>query len=541
MIVGADAVNGGLPVPTGVFGRASLTLFVLGRSQPTELDDLPGSRVPVRGFKQLHLALTAHGPFDVLVDHGPRGRVRKMRRLQQLLGHVRSGGCFVVDDLTAVRDTESGQQDDDVIRLTSRLAELVVDADAAGHSADAERDLAATLDAVELGPELLVLRRRGELSVKVRHDELERILRQRSGPRWSRVVRKIPPTTVTSAAIGYHNDERLRMRRYPPTLRVPRLVLREYQQVCARPGMVLTRDGFVLPDTFRLWQDRRPRSTRLVNRSDYFAETPGSEDPTPVLEGQYYYLDTEYPRHFGHLMTEGLGRLWAWPEAKRENPRLKLLVSTLLPYQAELLGAYGIDRDDITTFEGPVRVESLLSAMPAFHIASYVRPDAVAETYERLRRGLPEAASPTSDRVFLTRERGLWRECVNADALEDVFARRGFAIVRPEQYSIPEQAALFREARVVAGYLGSQLYGQVFSADPLQIIGFVNPRYPSNNEYLLATALGHTLHQFWCPERAGSRTKDVTGRPIIPMHQDYEFDFDRDLDALTDLLDGPLG
>ena len=202
-------------------------------------------------------------------------------------------------------------------------------------------------------------------------------------------------------------------------------------------------------------------------------------------------------------MTEVLGRLWAWPEAKQENPRLKLLVSDLLPFQAEIFAAFGIAREDIVTFDHAVRVDSLVAAMPAFHIGSYVSPDVIAETYARLQHGIPSAPSPAGERVFLTRERGLWRECVNAEEVEGYFEQRGYSVLRPEKFSLPEQAALFRDAKVVAGFLGSQLYCQVFSPDPLEVIGFVNTSYTSNNEYLLATALGHTLHQFWCPERTG--------------------------------------
>jgi hypothetical protein len=33
------------------------------------------------------------------------------------------------------------------------------------------------------------------------------------------------------------------------------------------------------------------------------------------LSGQYYYLDGEYPKHFGHFMTEIIPRLYAWDAA----------------------------------------------------------------------------------------------------------------------------------------------------------------------------------------------------------------------------------
>jgi capsular polysaccharide biosynthesis protein len=566
VIVDAATLGDDFPVPTGVFAGAQVTVFLLNAPQPPDGQDPartagldPAWRVvPLPRVQRLHVVLAGLGPFDVLIDHGVRSRRHQRRHLANLPGHVRDGGTYIVDDLEtgwpeplveSTAQTYAGNDDDpededegeSALELAARLSRLVTDPDAVSDASPQETFLASTIESMELGDGLVVVRRRGRVLIKVRHPDLVPILRRRSGDQeWHRVLQRVPRAEIVSEAMGYSNDEVLREERYPKEMTVPSLVVRAYDDVIARPGQVLLKDDLVLPDTFRLWRAPMLHATRLKNTSHHFV-LPPKWNPEPELRslsGQYYYADSEYPQHFGHLMTEVLGRLWAWPEAKRENPQLKLLTSTLLPFQAEIFEAYGIDREDIVKVTHPARVESVIAAMPAFHIGAYVSPDVIAETYERLQRGIPKASSPAGERVFLTRERGLWRECVNADALEEFFVRRGFAVLRPEQFSLPEQAAIFREAKVVAGFLGSQLYGQVFSPDPLEVIGVVGSTYTSNNEYLFATALGHTLHQFWCPEVPDTRTEDSMGRPILEMHNDYEFDFENDLPALTTLVDG---
>ena len=157
-----------------------------------------------------------------------------------------------------------------------------------------------------------------------------------------------------------------------------------------------------------------------------------------------------------------------------------------------------------------------------------------------MRRGIERVASPGGELIFLSRPPGLWRECVNGAELEKYFVSRGFSVHRPELYSIPEQAALFRNARVIAGYLGSQFCNQIFSSKPVQLIGFTNNSYHSTNEFMVAAVLGNTLHPFWCEERPG-RESDIEGRPVTGVHQDYAFDFTNDLPVLRRLVDRLVG
>ena len=68
------------------------------------------------------------------------------------------------------------------------------------------------------------------------------------------------------------------------------------------------------------------------------------------------------------------------------------------------------------------------------------------------------------------------RLCTNAEALAARFAARGIPALAPETLSWPEQIALFRQARLVAGEFGSALHNAIFSGAEARVVslGFLN-------------------------------------------------------------------
>lgn len=493
---------------------------------------------------RMHGVLAAKGPLDVLIEEP--GEDGPGQFFAQLLWHVRAGGRYVVRHRESDTSNETTNQPPNplggVVDAVTRLYRNKAVGGREGPEVTADDlVLADSVASVNLGSGWTVVVRSGDGQVKVRHTELDFVVRHQSDPSWMRVISTTPARQVdTSTTMGVHNNQALREKLYLPSLSVPPLSVREYDEVVAHPFGILSKGALILPDTFRLWLSGRQRHGRLRDLSHYFAQIPASVGELPRLAGQYYYLDLEYNDHFGHFLTEAVGRLWAWPAAKAANPDLKLLVGVLFDWQRDLLECGGVPPEDIVVLPGAAIVESVVSAMPGYVIGRYVSEQA-RDTYRRIQAGMRWVDGPGDELVFLTREPGLWRECVNAAELEEYFVDRGFVLHRPELYSLPEQAALFREARVVAGYIGSQLYGQMFSPDPLQVVSFGNSSYGSTNEFFLAAALGHTLHQFWGVQHPPRRQVDVLGRPVNTAQQDYTFDFDADVGTLTSLLDRLVG
>ena len=529
------------------------TITAISYKQVTEADHIklrPNVQMySVDKLLTIHHALAAHGPFDVLVEDSPNRKSLKREIFRQFFPHVRDGGLYIAEDLHA--GYIPSLLDDDKEELWQMISRLLAYkasvASQAAESADVptsndERNLAAAMGTVEFDGKFLVIENNGNHAIKLRHAEANTILQRRFGDTWGRVVKSYPAFTYTSDALVFANKPDVAGAKFPNPISVPALHVREYVEAVAAPRQRLQKESLFLPDTFRLGLTGRLANTALDNVNHHFASSVTTATGPKRLRGSYYYLDLEYTRHFGHFMTEVIPRLYAWDEAKAANPDLKVLISSsrtdgrLLPYQMEILEAYGIGEHEIRTFDSPVAVESLIAPAPLFHNGRYVHP-LLRETFERLGKGLATEASPFGPRIFISRKPGMWRECLNMQSLEAVFIERGFDIVYPEDLSLREQASVFASATTVAGYIGSSLYSAMFTPNPIDIIGFVNTAYQSTNEYFIATALGHRMHMFWCDDIRGNRDVDSSGRKLAKTNYDYEFDFEADGAALSRLLD----
>jgi capsular polysaccharide biosynthesis protein len=280
--------------------------------------------------------------------------------------------------------------------------------------------------------------------------------------------------------------------------------LREYPDAVCLPGQVAVTGNLVLPDTYR-----HSRRVRMVNKHTHdvaprFAAPKRSVEDVPRLEGAYFFLDSEFRGHYGHAMTEQLSRLWAWPRAKAAEPGLRALMAVnrwgpeLREFERALYGAAGIAPEDLMLVDGPVRVERLLAATPMFSQPQYIHPDLV-HTYTTVSRALVEQA-PVRDyprRIFCAR-RSNHRDCRNAEEVEALFARFGFAVVFPERFTLPEQARMFREAEVIAGYAGSAMVSLCLTQSAKRVVLVSSNSYTAKNEYLIASALGHHVSIVWC-------------------------------------------
>ena len=283
----------------------------------------------------------------------------------------------------------------------------------------------------------------------------------------------------------------------PETYRVPALHVHEYRDVVCVPKQLVLKGNLVLPDSFR-----HPGYGWLTNRSlPPMTRLFGEALPTPSrrLEGSYFHLDGEVRHHFGHVITEHLSRLWAWPAAKAADPELRALVSSgsgveLPEWQLALYEAAGVARQDLVTVREPVVVDRLVAATPMFSMPTYVHPG-IAEVWDRIGAALEARADagPTPERIFVTRGPGLKRWCHETVELERIFGEHGYAVVRPERLPIARQVQLFRRAEAVAGFAGSGMFPLMFAVDPKPVLLIRSTGYNASNEYLIASVRGHRL------------------------------------------------
>ncbi len=97
-----------------------------------------------------------------------------------------------------------------------------------------------------------------------------------------------------------------------------------------------------------------------------------------------------------------------------------------------------------------------------------------------------------AERIFVSRKAwGSSRVIENALELEDICRRRGYTVVRPEEFSLPAQARLFNQARIVVGEDGSGLHNIIF-CEPGCHLGVASVPDRFNLWHMsFAKALGH--------------------------------------------------
>lgn len=450
-----------------------------------------------------HERFVHDGPYDVVVDHTLEHR-RRFAQLQDLLFLVRAGGAMVVRDGKASID---GSQQSPFGKQLDRVM--------MGHRGESKqpgRRRDPRWDPIRLGQAIEALDTRGDHLVftrsatpalaKLNEPAMNLHLSREVGR--DRLVSQIPPEKFRSRCNLTFNAAK-RPAGQPEVYDVPAMSLRVYHDVVAAPGQIVTKGGLVFPDTYRHNSRGRLRNRYVLDLAPRFADLKFDATTLETLPGTYFYLDSEFRGHFGHLLTEQVSRLWAWPQVKAAHPEARALVASnpkrphVVEYEYLFYEAAGIAREDIVLIDEPVTVERLHCATPMLSNPQYVHP-ALGGIWRGVGDALVEGASerewPT--RVFLSRHQDAKRPCNNQSEVEELFREQGFEILLPETFSMPDQVRMFRSADVIAGFAGSGLFNIALVDSPKHVISVGSERYYAANEYQMASILGHRMDQVTC-------------------------------------------
>lgn len=449
---------------------------------------------PALDPSERHARLGARGRFDAIVWE-PSEEQPTVRLVEDLLFHLKKGGALLLRYRQPPRRSGDEGAHPHARELTAQLlARMGEDSQDAG-------TLSRAVGRVVTGRLHVLVGNRTVGLAKLREDEADRVLSLRAG-RSGQVLVRQPPIRFESRC-ELHESKDGRAADMNEWYDVPGMSLREYHDVTCAPRQVVVQRNLLLPDTYRHNQAARLKNRFTQELGPRFARVPAKVADAKPLEGTYFYLDTEWPGHFGHVMTEQLSRLWALPAAREAHPEVKALLSRrrrrpgLTSYERGIFAAAGLAEQDIVCVDSPVRVERLLAATPMFSAPAYVHPD-LAEVWSRTGDTLVAAAPQRRypRRIFCSRSQER-RACHNRRDVEALFAAAGFDVVLPEELDIAEQARMYREADVVAGFAGSGLLGLMFAPSPKRVIMLSPESYTARNEYLICSVLGHRMDVVW--------------------------------------------
>ncbi|SHH58411.1 Protein of unknown function [Jatrophihabitans endophyticus] len=454
-------------------------------------------------------------------------------RWRRLFLHLRAKGHYVI-----------GRLDDqplapDVRAWAATLVAFRDNGTAAPQSVAGEFALA--IEDVTVTPTVLTIGKRGTHLLKLRGHETDAVLPVRDPDVTvdSLVVRPAGSFEGRDTVVHHRTDAELvwpdRTIAYPP------LHLRHYAgRVLFASHMLFATQRSVLPDSYRWHLYANPSNPRFGSPTSDFARLTPDVKAKGTLEGTYYNLDPQFSG-FGHVMTEVVGRLWGWDQAKREFPGIKALFGVKSANNARntakyrVLRAYGIPEEDIVWASKPKRVNSLVSATSMWHnnLPYSVHPD-LPEVWDRLAANLVDPAVETYDKVFVSRSgQFARRSCHNIAQVEELFARHGFTIYYPEHFDLTEQASVFASARVLAGLGGSGLFNILFAKQLETAIILNQDAYYHRNEHLFTSLLGGEVHYFWSPTDPPPAEGWTRQRA---SEASWTFDLERHEEPLVELL-----
>jgi capsular polysaccharide biosynthesis protein len=183
------------------------------------------------------------------------------------------------------------------------------------------------------------------------------------------------------------------------------------------------------------------------------------------LAGRALTLGTTWGAHFGHFVTDALGRLAIAERAGFTVGDFDhvLVPPAVSPAAQTLLDRVGIEADRLRLISDTVPYIADELFAPSYPGARRQYSSVMVHYLQRLAR-----PSTSPHRKLYATRRGYGRNPVNVDEVEDLVREFGFEVYDPTEN--PDQASDFAEASVVVGPSGSALQAIVFCAPGTTVI-----------------------------------------------------------------------
>ena len=200
---------------------------------------------------------------------------------------------------------------------------------------------------------------------------------------------------------------------------------------------------------------------------------------------------------YGHWLAEILPRLAVLEAAGESLEKLVFVVPADTPkFGLELLHLCGVPKSQIVRYGANevLRPDELLVSTLMHNGVRYA--PLLADAVALFKRGVEKAGyslalSSAPSRIYLARGGGN-RRLMNRDALQAMAETAGFTCLQPERMSLPDQMAMFANAREIAGEYGSAFHTALFSPRGTIVCGL---RGSQGHPGFLQTAMGEVLGQ----------------------------------------------
>jgi hypothetical protein len=278
----------------------------------------------------------------------------------------------------------------------------------------------------------------------------------------------------------------------PPQQGDPKIRL--YDDVIIWPAQsVAHRGGSIAFDTFI--DDERVAHLEKLNALRHY--------PTWQQDGWVATIESVYPtENYYHFLVDSLPRVWALHHPVLRNVPITLyltrplssekrrLLCALLPSNVSLRKTHRFTRLHVDRYvhlpylskdrvgHNPDQTETSGGFIPQEYL-DYFR--------KHMLQRAKSASGPFPERIFVSRRGASMRRLKNEKEVVDFLEERGFVTVRPEEYSLAEQARLFDSARVVVAQHGAALANLMYMREGAVVEIFSSSDTPQHYEQFART------------------------------------------------------
>lgn len=296
--------------------------------------------------------------------------------------------------------------------------------------------------------------------------------------------------------------------------------------------LLVAGDRYLVPDSYYVRGRSRSLPNGILDVDAKLGRYVLNADLAPLTTrpGLHYLVGSAHG-HFGHFLLEGLSRLWLLERLHESDLQFVVYEPELVDWQLATLEAAGVPEDRIVLVGEPTRFERLIVPGRAYnlHVTSSAEQDRL---WERIGDACEDDRPPTQ--IYCSRSR--WRrnrKLLGEEAIDELFADRGFHVVHPHLLDMREKIALARSAERIAGPVGSGTYLAAFQRRGASSFIISPPGFAFRDDHLIAEFRQSLLWYFM--------TEDVEDPSAPPRDADYRVDVPRLASAVDRWLEQPLG
>jgi len=186
-------------------------------------------------------------------------------------------------------------------------------------------------------------------------------------------------------------------------------------------------------------------------------------DETVVYGGVTY-------NHYGHMIVEGLSRIWFHLENPNENYKYVFISNWSednIVYD-EFYCLLGIKKENIILLKEPMQFKKVIVPEQSYYACGPYTEVAI-KTFNAIR----DAVKPANhEKVYFTKSRQKIKPSINEEYFEEYFKTNGYEIISPETLSVSEQISVMAGVNEFATAFGSSQHQILFSKNNIKTVIF---------------------------------------------------------------------